>query len=620
MTSHNGTVAPWPKELGDLQRLARSGRCNRQVIDSGGRGMAVWIAAAVAITAALSMGVVRTVSDRARLAAEPTAPPLGELAAAVLYDEDEQPQQVLVGGLEVSPEALSRALRGAHFEDGIEYHAAPVVAVDSLDVVPFSEPEDPEARGDEADGFVLLAVRNRASAGADAAAVESSMPWWLAAGLLALWSVLGGMALCARRWRRAMRHALQTEEASHQATSNFVANMSHEMRTPMNAIIGNADLLAEGATGGQQRQCVEAIRRNGKHLLALISDVLDLSKMESGGTEIESVDCSAVEILADVEAILRPRAEEKGLRFLLESTTPVTSVVRTDPARLLQILLNLVGNAIKFTETGEVRVIVSCPGLETAAPRLRIAVADTGVGMSEEALSSIFEPFRQGDGSMTRAFGGTGLGLTIARRFTRLLGGDLTVSSQPGVGSVFTATIDAGPAGGALVESLAEAVAARRKRDAPQQSPASVECAVPDPGGSADALDANVRMLLAEDGPDNQKLISLIMRKAGFEVDIAENGRVAVQRVLDSFAAGRPYCAILMDIQMPELDGCGATEEIRRQGYRGPIIAVTANTSAENRERALTAGCDEFVTKPVRLKVLMSAIERQLGPAMPVAG
>ena len=391
-------------------------------------------------------------------------------------------------------------------------------------------------------------------------------------------------------------------EAANRAKSEFLANMSHEIRTPMTAILGFADLLLDSAqTDIDRLECIRTIRTNGDHLMALINDILDLSKIEANRMTVEQVPCSPAVVVAEVASLLRSRAEAKGLSLDVECGPSLPEWIASDPTRIRQILLNLAGNAIKFTESGGVRIIAhyAAEGLEGAG-QLSIEVVDTGIGMTAEQIARVFQPFTQADSSMARRFGGTGLGLVISRRLARMLGGDISVSSTPGVGSTFTATILAG-----LPDSTQLAQASSDLGTAPAQlAPGAPHKNV--------RLDG-VRILLAEDGPDNQRLISFHLRKAGAEVTVADNGRVAVEKAMESL--GRtPFDAILMDMQMPELDGYEATEYLRSHGYRLPIIALTAHAMTGDREKCLAAGCDDYTTKPIDRTRLLSIIRAQIDP------
>ena len=316
----------------------------------------------------------------------------------------------------------------------------------------------------------------------------------------------------------------------------------------MTAILGYADVLARSDNlSDEQREAVHTIVRNGKHLLALINDILDLTKIEAGKLVVERIDCKPVSVIAEIASLMRVRAEEKRLRLDVRFDGPVPATIQSDPTRLRQILANLVGNAIKFTDTGRVTLaarLVSEVSDDRAAPAgglVQFDVIDTGVGITEEQMRALFQPFTQGDSSTTRKHGGTGLGLAISRRLANMLGGDITVTSAPGEGSTFRVTIGTGPlAGVPMLRMTSEAFAAEMTK------PPEIEI---------DEGPLRGRVLLVEDGPDNRRLIAAILRKAGLDVDLAENGRIACERNAAAAASGCPYDLILSDMQMPEMDG-----------------------------------------------------------------
>jgi signal transduction histidine kinase len=393
-------------------------------------------------------------------------------------------------------------------------------------------------------------------------------------------------------------------EAANRAKSEFLANMSHEIRTPMTAILGFADLLIGRLEDSDDLAAAQTIKRNGDHLLAIINDILDLSKIEAGKFDAERVTCSPGRILDEINALIRVRAEAKGLPLIVEYDGPVPETVVTDPTRLRQILINLVGNAVKFTETGEVRTVVRLVQGPFETPGLQFEVRDTGIGMTEEQLAKLFTPFVQGDSSTSRQFGGTGLGLAISSRLAGMLGGDISVKSVPAVGSTFTLTIATGP------------LNAVKMLDEPCSAPSRAETARREPSQLPPALGCHV--LLVEDGPDNQRLISLLLEKAGARVSIAGNGVEALEKTLPGWSHGEdvqpptpePFDVILMDIQMPVMDGHEATRRLRKSGWRGPIIALSAHAMEHEIEKILAAGCNEYMAKPIQRDQLLRLVAK----------
>jgi signal transduction histidine kinase len=379
----------------------------------------------------------------------------------------------------------------------------------------------------------------------------------------------------------------RSEDAS-AAKSRFVAHVSHEIRTPMTAIVGFAGMLDDPALTPQQRgEHVQVIQRNANHLLTIINDILDLSKIEAGRMVVESVPCSPASVLADVASLLRVRAATQGIEFDVCLGTPIPATIKADPTRLRQVLINLVGNAIKFTPAGRVRVEARYePGSQLP---LVIAVTDSGIGMSAEQLERLFAPFTQADASMSRRFGGTGLGLTISKQLVELLGGSLTACSAPGQGSTFVVRLHPGPDPGPMVDSIRV-----QPGPVPEEAPATLDS----------------RILVSDDGPDNRMLVSAILRRAGASVTVVENGKEAVEAALRALAAGTPFDVILTDMEMPVMDGYAAARELRRHGYTLPIVALTAHVMKEDRERCLAAGCDEVADKPIDRQALLHTCAR----------
>jgi signal transduction histidine kinase len=375
----------------------------------------------------------------------------------------------------------------------------------------------------------------------------------------------------------AMAERRDAAEAASRAKTQFLANMSHEIRTPMTAMLGYADLLADPEQSPREReQCIRTIRRSGEHLLSILNEILDLSKIEAGRMSVEPVDCSPVQVLEEIFSLMQPRAIEHGTALRTAYDFPLPRMISVDPLRLKQILLNLASNAIKFTPGGE--VVLSAAMKDG---QLLLAVVDTGVGMTALQVQRIFEPFTQGDGSTTRRFGGTGLGLSISRRLADMMGAAIDVVSRPGEGSTFTLRLNVGAIDAlSLVYAIEEAVV--------------THCPI-----TAGPVHLSGRVLLAEDGPDNQRLITSFLQRAGASVVLAETGSEAVAAALDAQHGGEAFRLVLMDMQMPELDGYAAARLLRVRGYSGPILALTAHVMPGERERCIAAGCDDYLSKPI---------------------
>lgn len=381
------------------------------------------------------------------------------------------------------------------------------------------------------------------------------------------------------------------DEANH-AKSAFLASVSHEVRTPMTAILGFADVLAEtGCESPTQLDYVQTIRKNGEHLLKILNHVLDLSKIEAGRMTCELSTVSLRQVVEEVASLMRVRAIERGLSLEVEYMPDVPEQIQTDPLRIRQILINLVGNAIKFTEEGGVRIIVRS---NRQASWMSVEIVDTGVGMCPQQMDRLYQPFAQGDETMARRFGGTGLGLSLCKRFVEMLGGQLSACSTLGQGSAFWFNLP---------------IADDHNQHAIEQEPRAASQPI-----TEDLLTVPLagRVLLAEDGPDNQRLIRFILKQFGLDVDVVADGRAAVDQALAAAQAGQAYDVVLMDMQMPILDGYRATIELREHGYTGTIIALTAHAMSEDRTHCLATGCDEYASKPIDKQALRLLLGRYL--------
>ncbi len=396
-----------------------------------------------------------------------------------------------------------------------------------------------------------------------------------------------------------LKLAQEAALAASRSKSEFLANMSHEIRTPLTAILGFADLLQDDSnftdSPARKRQAISTIQEAGNHLLTVINDILDLSKIEAQRMDLDYSPTDLFNVLDHIESLLRPRAIEKQVDLETIIQTPIPDLISSDSTRLRQILMNLVGNAVKFTESGSIKVVVQKMDQEDGKELLQVEIEDTGPGMSEAQADKIFNAFCQADTSVTRQHGGTGLGLVISRKIARLMEGEVSLAwTEEGKGTRFQLVLPILP----LPET--------RYRSSRIQDP------LEDSGKIASdhlvKLPKQTRILLAEDGPDNQRLISFLLKKLGAEVEVADNGVIAFQKIQEASAEQQPYDLLLTDMQMPEMDGYTLARTLRNENVTIPIIALTSHAMPEDRQKCIDAGCDEYLSKPVNSKILSNII------------
>jgi PAS domain S-box-containing protein len=398
-----------------------------------------------------------------------------------------------------------------------------------------------------------------------------------------------------RQAQQIMVQAKEEAERANHAKTAFLANISHEIRTPLGAILGFTSLLRNDDIPPEERdETLAIVERNGQHLLRLIDEILDLTKVEAQRMDIYKAECSVSAIVRDVMNLLGHSAREKGLNLCVKTAPDTPDTITTDPARLKQILVNIIGNAVKFTEKGSVDIDIGIDGaLTPESALLHFRVKDSGIGISPSQTDKLFQPFSQIDCTNTRRFGGTGLGLLLSRKLAKLLGGDVVLEeSTPGIGSSFLITINGAPA--------------RTPMATPDGEPRPYQ-ALAAPSFARDRLRELV-ILAADDSLDNQTLLKSFLSRYGAQVDIASNGYEAVDK-----ASKGTYDMVLMDLQMPLCDGYNATRRLRSLGYKKPILALSAHARHEEQEKSLMAGCNDHITKPINLNGLLAAIVRHAG-------
>jgi signal transduction histidine kinase/ActR/RegA family two-component response regulator len=410
----------------------------------------------------------------------------------------------------------------------------------------------------------------------------------------------------------ALDQAHKRAEVASQGKSEFLAMVSHEFRTPLTSVLGYCDILLTRPLPGDAQESVLTIQRNGQHLLSVVSDIMDLSKIEAGRLDVQTGPCSLLDLARESADLLAPRCRAKRLELVLHAVGRFPAVVQADATRLRQILINVLATAVELAESGAISLTAQCHPSHSS---WTISVAVPEVALTTEQIERLFEPFVNSAAVSARGRGDMGLGLSISRRLATLLGGEIRVTSDAQRGTTFELTTPIGILRDTpLVEALNFSSGASTP---PSDGPLAATLATPAPSvlpgrkpaaAESTRLDSAVRILVAEDGPDNQRLIATVLKRLGAEIEIVSNGSQAVELALNAWRTGCPYAVILMDMQMPVLDGYAATRRLRDEGYDGPIIALTAHAMAHDRQKCLDAGCTDYSTKPLQIPMLQNMV------------